>query len=194
MPQTPARPTQDTALLDQARQQYPILNNVDMHYKYSPEKHSAKSGYLEFYPPDEIGTPAMPRPFPTGKIGVEVYNPQTRPIDILGDVTSHHLVNGADPKLTQLYQQFSQSLDPAMMQRRYAHAQANEGESRPFADWAKASGIPGMFRGYTFDQWPNAARMYTPQQLQILDQVRTHVGIAPAMKTLPRQGAQFSGR
>jgi hypothetical protein len=34
-----------------------------------------------------------------------------------------------------------------------------------------------MFRGYTFNQWENAKDMYTPQQLQVLDQVRKYLGV-----------------
>ena len=50
-------------------------------------------------------------------------------------------------------------------------------EQRPFEDWAKASGLPGYFRGYTFNQWPDSTQMYTPEQLEVLNQVRSYLGI-----------------
>jgi hypothetical protein len=65
-----------------------------------------------------------------------------------------------------------------MMQERYKFHQQNFGEKRPYDLWLQHTGIPEMFRGYTFDQWgPNAAKKYTPEQLNILNQVRQYLGI-----------------
>jgi hypothetical protein len=50
-------------------------------------------------------------------------------------------------------------------------------EQRPYQEWEKASGMPGYFRGYTFNQWDNPQEMYTPQQIQMLDQVRKYLGV-----------------
>ena len=49
---------------------------------------------LEFYPPNEKGALDKPRPreLPINKIGVEVYNADVTPLDVLGDVTSHWLI------------------------------------------------------------------------------------------------------
>jgi hypothetical protein len=164
-------------LFTQAKTQYPYLADKNIAYDYSPGK---GSGFLEFYPPGEEGTKEEPRPknIPLDQVGIQVRSTKTRPIDILADYVSHHAVN-VDPKLQQPYQQFSKSLDPAMMQKRYQWSVQNEGEKRPFDQWAQASGIPSMFRGYTFGQWSpqDVKRMYSPEQLKILDTVRQYLGV-----------------
>ena len=50
-------------------------------------------------------------------------------------------------------------------------------EQRPYQEWEKASGMPGYFRGYTFNQWPDSSKMYTPEQLNILNAVKKYLGI-----------------
>ena len=85
-------------LMDQAKQQYPILNNYDIGYKYSEGR---APFMLESWGPgmsESIPGVNRPNEFPTSQFGVEVYDPKTKPIDILGDVVSHHLVN-SDPKI-----------------------------------------------------------------------------------------------
>lgn len=163
-------------LWQQAQEQYPYLANKDVAYLYTPSK---EQRYLEFYSPEETGSPEEPRPaqLPIGKVGIQVFNPQTRPIDILGDYVSHYGVQ-QDPKLQQYYQQFAQQLDPAVMQERYQWHQQNAGEQRPYQQWYESSGLPEVFRGYTFDQWgPEGKNFYTPEQLQILNQVRNYLGV-----------------
>lgn len=162
-------PRQET-LLGQARQEYPVLNNYDIGFKYSPNR---GSGFLEFWPPGEGGSRELPRPqeFPIGGVGVEVYNPKTRPIDVLGDVVSHHLTS-VDPTVKSIYEQFTSSLEPWQRNRlreQYEYAKKNHGEKRQYGDWERASGLPGYFRGYPFEQWDNPQEMYTPGQLKLLD-------------------------
>jgi hypothetical protein len=167
----------DPQLLQAAQKEYPYLADKDIAYTYTPD--AGDKRYLEFWSPTETGDQQYPRPqsIPMGKVGVQVINPQTKPIDILGDYVSHYGVQ-ADPQLQQLYQQFAGQLDPQMMQNRYAYHQANLGETRPYDQWLQATGLPEMFRGYTFNQWgDNAKQMYTPQQLQTLDAVRSYLGI-----------------
>ena len=162
-------------MFDKAKKDYPYLADKDISFAYTPQGGDRK---LEFYAPDEPGSPESPRPtqLPMGRAGVQVFNPQVSPLDILGDYVSHHGVE-QDPKLQALYQQFSGQLDPEMMKRRYQYHQQNLGETRPYEQWHKSTGLPEMFRGYTFNQWDNAKEMYTPQQLQVLDQVRKYLGI-----------------
>jgi len=159
----------DPRLLDVAKEQYPYLADKDIAYKYSPQ---AKPKYmLEFYQGGDLPSWAK-----NNKVAIEVFNSKTKPIDILGDYVSHYGVN-TDPKLQELYQKFQQSLDPKMMQNRYLFHKQHLGEKRSPEEWSKMTGVPEMFRGYTFDQWKDAKQMYTPEQLQILDQVRNYLGI-----------------
>ena len=94
-------------MFERTKEEYPYLADKDISFKYSPNE---GRGFLEFYGEDEPGSPEYPRPkeFPMGKIGLEVFNPKTRPLDILGDYVSHYGVE-KDPYLSERYQQFSQS-------------------------------------------------------------------------------------
>jgi hypothetical protein len=167
----------DPSLMSQAQQQYPYLAGKDIGYVYSPDP--SNQNMLDFYQPNEAGSPDAPRPqqLPMGQPGIQVYNPNTKPMDILADYVSHYAVNN-DPKLQALYQQFSQSVDPQVMQQRYQWHVQNAGETRPYNEWLQQTGMPELFRGYTFNQFPPEAKsLYTPNQIQILDQVRSMLGI-----------------
>lgn len=162
----------------QAKQQYPILNNPAINYKFTPR---SDGPMLEAWPPGETGTPDRPRPqdFPAQQYGIEVYNPKTRPIDVLGDVVSHFLVN-SDPKIKDYYSQFSASISPeqeARLREQYQHAQRHEGEKRPYPQWREHSGLPAYFRGYPFQQWPKAFndKAYTPAQKRMLDDMMKYL-------------------
>jgi hypothetical protein len=141
----------DPMLLEAAKKEYPILDQYDIGYKYSPKQ---DSGYLEFFPADEPGSPERPRPkeFPMGKIGVEVYDPKTRPIDMLGDITSHYLIY-EDPQVKQYYDQFQNSLNIGQYDRlrnQYQFAQQNYGEQRPYEDGMSAQDCLVIFVGMLF--------------------------------------------
>ena len=158
-----------TNLLQEATKAYPYLKGKDIAYKYTPSKDERM---LEFYRGEDI-----PEWGKGKQVAIEVFNPKTRPIDVLGDYVSHYGVQ-ADPKLKELYSGFAGSLDPKMMQERYQYHVKNFGEKRPYDQWYQATGLPEMFRGYTFNQWgKDAARMYTPQQLDYLNQVRQYLGV-----------------
>lgn len=171
---------QGAKLFEKAQQEYPYLSGKDIAYKYSPNQ---GRGFLEFYDPEETGSPEYPRPkeLPLGKVGIEVFDPKTRPIDILADYVSHYGVE-KDPYLTQRYQEFINSMSPEQRQilrEQYQYYQQHPEykEQRPYEEWEKISGLPGYFRGYTFNQWENPQEMYSPQQIQLLDQVRQYLGI-----------------
>lgn len=162
--------------MQQAQSEFPILNKLGLLYKESPGR---AQGFLEFWPGEETGTPMYPRPqdFPMGKAGVEVFDPNTRPIDIMGDVASHHLIQ-SDPVVKQHYQQFQQSMTPDQtrrLQKQYQHAQENEGEKRPFEQWKERTGLPGYFRGYAFKQWDKPEDMYTPAQMKKFDEMMQYL-------------------
>lgn len=160
---------QGSKLFETAQKEYPYLAGKDIAYKYSPKENAEYM--LESYQGEDIPEWAK------GKTAaIEVFNPKTTPLDILGDYVSHYAVQ-QDPQLKAYYQQFQNLLDPAAMQQRYQYHTQNLGEQRPYEQWAQMTGVPEMFRGYTFNQWENAKDLYTPQQLQVLDQVRKYLGV-----------------
>ena len=168
-------------LWEKTKKEYPYLADKELQFKYSPTKKSL--GGIEFFDPEETGSPESPRPkeFVMGKPGVEVYNTNTRPLDILADYVSHYGVK-VDPTLSSAYQQFSQSLTPRQKQilkNQYEYYQKDPKfrETRPYEDWESISGLPGYFRGYTFNQWKKGQGEYTPEQLKNLDQVRKYLNI-----------------
>ena len=169
---------QGAKLLSQTQQQFPYLSDKNLSVIYTPN--SSDKRMLEFYPPQEQGTPDQPRPpqLPLNQPGIQIFNPKTSPMDILADYISHYGVT-SDPKLTQFYAQFVSSLNPQVMQQRYLWSVKNEGETRPFDEWLKMSGAPAYFRGYTFNQWPSEFNKtaYTPDQIKLLDTVRQYLGI-----------------
>lgn len=155
-------------LYEKAQQQYPkIPRNVA--YK---ENFGGGPGFLEYYPKGETDS------FDPSRPAMQVFSPKTRPIDIAGDLASHHMTD-SDPVVGQAYRKFLMSMQPWQqqhLQRQYEHATKNEGEDRPFKDWAEASGQPAYFRGYAFDQWgPEAKKMYTPEQIKMFDDMTTYL-------------------
>ena len=167
-------PTSKASLLDLAKTEFPYLADKDIQYSFVPKTDLKDPRMLEFYSPEETQRPAN---LPLGKVGVENYDPNTKTSDLLADYVSHHAVQN-DPKLKPLYDAFASTLDNKVMQERYQYDVAHEGEKRSFEDWAKASGVPAVFRGYTFRQFPEQFnnRFYSPTQKQILNQIRSLVG------------------
>lgn len=171
--------TADHPLITQTLQQYPVLRNLGLKFKMSPG--AGGSNMLESWPAGETGTKDKPRPkeFDNKKLGIEIYSDKTRPIDILGDVVSHHLVN-EDPVIKKVYDTFQKSMTPQqqeILKEQYIHAKANEGEKRPFEEWKASTGIPAYFRGYAFQQWSQQANqhLYTPQQRLMFDQMMLYL-------------------
>lgn len=155
-----------------ARDRYPILNKHNLRFTRNNRENM---GFLEFWPADETGTPERPRPkdIPVGEIGVELLSEKTRPIDVLGDVVSHHLVN-VDPTLNAYYKKFEESLTDEQKNRlksQYRWAIEKEGETRPFEQWYQRSGLPGYFRGYAFEQWERPEEFYTKSQMKMFDEM-----------------------
>ena len=170
------------AIFDQAAKTYPIINRFGIQ---GTAGLSGNGGYLEFWPPDEIGTQSAPRPesLPMDQPGVEIYRADTKPQDVLADVASHWLVN-KDPVIQSYFQDFVNSMTPnqqGILDEQYKWAQENMGETRPFDVWAEASGLPGYFRGYAFQQWPAEfnTQAYTPEQMQQFDAMMRYLTSAP---------------
>lgn len=175
------KPKQEFERLSEAKRQFPYLQNKDFDYveNLTDDK---KAGYLEFWEPGDEGPPdgSVKRPEGIGidRMGIEVRNPNTRPIDILGDYVSHEAVY-SDPKLKDIYDRYTSTLTDEQLKVKYEYEKKNYGEDRPFEQWAERSGKPGMFRGYTFDQFSEdeIKEAYTEEQLKILDEARDYLGI-----------------
>lgn len=169
-------------LLSQAKQQFPYLQDKQFDYveNFTDNK---DAGFLEFWQPGDPGSEQFKRPenLNMDKVGIEVRNPETRPIDILGDYVSHYGVEN-EPRLKELYRQFESSIPQGMLEERYQYEKEKYGEDRPFEQWKEMSGLPGLFRGYTFDQYSkeDIDRIYSPEQIKILDQVKDYLGISKA--------------
>ena len=168
-------------LYNEAQKAYPYLRNRDIDYVYNPDD-NPKSGYLEFWEPGDEGPPDGSVKRPAGisldKYGIEVRKEATRPIDLLGDYASHLGVQH-DPKLKKIFEDYSASIDEKQLKDRYAMEQERYGENRDYDLWKERSGIPGLFRGYTFDQFPDnvKAREYTPDQMKILDRAKEYLNV-----------------
>lgn len=165
-------------VFERAVQQFPIISKFGVKGILNP---NGGQGYMEFWPPGETGTPDQPRPEMFGNApGVEIYRTDTRPIDVLGDVVSHYLVQ-KDPKIASYYQQFQASITPLqrkVLHEQYQWAQKNEGEARPYEVWRETSGLPALFRGYAFQQWPKefTDKVYTEDQRKMFDQMMGYLG------------------
>jgi len=169
------RPTDLRGLM---QQQYPALADVPFGLVNTPDD---EIGYmLESWPVGEPGADDYKRPegLPIDQFGVQIFDQNTTPRDVAADLVSHKLVYD-DPAISKDYSAFEQSFsNPEMMERLkqdYAHAQQNEGETRPLAEWAKTSRIPAYFRGYVFDQWPGSGEIYNKEQKAALDRIKARV-------------------
>lgn len=159
--------------LNQAFKEYPILKGVNLAYVETPAQ---GKGVLEFWPPGEGGTKDYPRPaeIPMNQSGVQIFDKNATPRDIAADVVSHSLVH-SDPRLKDDYQKFVKTFNTSSGQARlkedYLWAKQNEGETRPFEQWATSTRIPAYFRGYVFQQWPQhfTEKVFTPEQKKILN-------------------------
>lgn len=162
----------------QLEQTYPYLANKGINYVYTPNEKDSR--ILEFFPPQETGAGEYLRPkeLPLGQPGIQVIQGKATPLDILGDYVSHYGVQ-KDPVLKELYSEFTNSLSDTELKNRYNYHKEQFNEKRPFSTWKQQTGIPELFRGYTFNQWENPEELYTPKQLQILDKVKSYIGIAP---------------
>lgn len=172
-------------LLEQARAQYPVLKDQDYGYV---ENFKPNTGYLEHWDPGDAGVAPnsptsldalRPASLPMDKHGLEIRDPSTRPIDVLGDIASHHL-RFTDPVVKKSYENLQGSMTPDqqnILQDQYQYAQKNEGETGSFDDWKDRAGMPGFFRGYTFQQWPKEFndKVYTPEQKSNLDNLMKYL-------------------
>lgn len=176
------RPTDLRGLM---QQMYPALRDAQYGLVNTPNANS-DGNMLEAWPADEPGAPDYPRPegLPMGQFGLQIFDQNTTPRDVAGDVVSHNLVN-SDPTLKPLYEKFTQEFmttpkGQAALREDYARAR-KRGETRPLEVWAKADRIPAYFRGRVFKQWEGQLsekdwhEILTPEQLSTLDQMSSYI-------------------
>lgn len=159
------KPPADRNLLQRTAAEYPILSNYDIAFRNAPNKNDGR--LLEFYPEGERNSFDPKRP------AVEVYKDSVSTTDVAGDIVSHYLARGKEPKLTEFYEDFRKSISPrqeAILHRQYEEAKKNMGERRPYADWRETTGLPAYFRGYPFGQWRDKT-LYTDEQKKMLDEM-----------------------
>jgi hypothetical protein len=196
MAQPSDQPDASANAFESAQQQWPILRNQNILSKFTPRQSPEK---LEAWPPGEAGTVTRPRPqeFPTDSYGIEVYN-HTRPIDVLGDVVSHFLVD-KDPEVRKFYNEFNRSITPQqerhVLGEHFLYDKAH-GDKRSYQDWRRISGLPAYFRGHPFQQWPENynKRVYTPQQRELLDRMMRYLSADPERQQAGASDAGEMGR
>lgn len=175
VPTTSAPHYPSTSLKAQLAVKYPGLVPYLNNFTFVHSTPDNTDRELEYYGKGEGDSPNPGMPT------IQLFGGQ-RLRDVAGEIVSHNLARGNDQRLTGLYNHFVRSLNnPAQIQRlheQYQWAQKNEGEARPYAQWANISGIPAYFRGYTFNQWPSSvsSSFYTPKQISLLNQVRSYIG------------------
>jgi hypothetical protein len=160
---------------------YPALAPYDWSGVDSRAKGISNGRQLEFYPPED---PDNPTP---GKPTIEVFNPELQgealKQAILGDML-HHLPS-VDPGWAALRQKFLQSLTPEQDKKNkeeYAIDREQYGETAPYDQWMQMSRLDAYLRGYLTpdknDNWSKPigkSPAYTPEQLQLLEQMREHL-------------------
>lgn len=160
------------ALLNKTRREYPFINNTAPMVSVGQG-----SGYAEVWPQGEEGAPNSPRPaqFPINRFGVEVRNPtQFRPNDLAGEVLH------GDPKAQAARDALLPTMTPQQLGLLKREA-LDYGESIR-QGMSEQDAIRNMMdsavRGYVVNQWPesmNRALNFTPQQLGILNGLRSYV-------------------
>jgi len=163
-----------------AAQQYPVIKSLGVQSVTTPMQGDKRM--LEFWPPDEPGDAQYPRPkeLALDKPGVQIISPDTKPSDVAADIVSHYMVN-TDPQMKVMYQQFADTFNTpegmARLKQDYEWSKRNEGEKRPFEQWAQITRIPDYFRGYLFKQWPEKSysQAYTAGQRGLLDQMGSYM-------------------
>ena len=170
----------------QAEANWPRFKEANLAYTKSPNDGSGRK--IEAWDEGDKGgfkmrgeTLYRPEGLPLNQRGIEDFGDNTPPLDLYGDLVSHYSVNEEGSELRKKYLDFTGNVPMETMQNRYGHAQAEAakyGEKiAPFDEWNSRSGMPEYFRGYTFNQWPNAEEMYRPEDLEKLDSIKGLLGI-----------------
>ena len=194
------------AVLQQVLKQYPglaknfnpgdtlgVLANGDRATRGIKER-----GGLEFWPPTENGTPDFPSPAP-GKNVLEVYDPKLEndPVAlkqaVYGDLM-HGMV--ADPNWASLRGQFMQNFTPEEIARQQQH-QTWWDDVNKSKDPVGSPTYDAYIRGWLADegggkqgQQESKNTMYSPQQLQELQQMQDYLNTGKAAQPAASKGVQ----
>lgn len=173
----------------QAMRAYPAMRDMGLQYKQSPQ---TNDNILEYWPQGETGDTDYPRPpeFDINRPGIELYGNKASALDVLGDAVSHGL-RETDPVIHKYYEDFQKSLTQkqnTMLGSQYDEARA-QGETRPFTEWVETAGLPALFRGYAFKQWPED--IYTTHQKKKFDTMMQYLSTPKdtpsGIKALPKK-------
>jgi hypothetical protein len=164
--------------LEQAKEMYPRLKNVD--YSYLESSPTSKEDFrkLEHWPKGEPGDEKYPRPkeLPLDKSGIQVLDKSISPTDVAADIVSHSLVEDKQnhPELYKLNQDFKKTLSTPEAKkslREFYREDIERGDDRSYKDWLKQTGEATYLRGYLFKQFPESEipKHYSKKQMNILD-------------------------
>jgi hypothetical protein len=155
-------------------------------------------GGLEFWPPAEKGTADFPSPAP-GKNVLEVYDPKLENSpDALKQAVYGDLMHGmtADPNWNNLRTQFMQNFTPQEQQRQQQH-QTWWDDVNGSKDPAGNPTYDAYIRGWLADegggkqgQQESKGTMYSPQQLQELNQMQDYLNTGKVSQPVVPKGAQ----
>lgn len=186
-PRTPETPAVDPyqSTIANVQQRYPRLKNVPLSVTTGTGPYES-----EVYQPWSQDNPNK------GKFTIELRSARTKAQrgqdleDSIAAESLHHLGTTrpdgkpVDPKWYALKQQYRQVMSPGDMRLAQQHWQEEQksGEKRSFDQFMNESYLDMFFRGYLFpknqgQEWVNRMQRggWTPQQKQILEQMRQHL-------------------
>ena len=177
-------------LLGQATQTYPFVAKHNPMVVVNPME---DKGFAETYPIGETGAPldgggySKHKSLPIDRVGVEVFKP---------DQFTHHDLAAEmlhiDPMANETREALIKTWSPKQLKTLKEHAldyQATLDEGRPEADAIK-NATDSALRGYTVGQWPeeiNKALTYNPNQLKLLNALKSYMTTAPSRKEIIEQ-------
>lgn len=174
----PREPYEEMSITrDRVLRQWPRLKQYDWNVIDSTNRGMGDSRRIEFYGPDEGKSPAPGRPT------IEVFDPRLRGEALEGPLAGDmlHYLPTVDPRWSRLRKSFEASLTPEQMnidRRAYETHQQKYGEKRSFEKWFDMSRLDqylgaGLQGPTPASDWTTEG--YSPQQHQILGQMRQHL-------------------
>lgn len=172
----PPAPSHDNleGVAQRVMQKYPALRQVQPFVVDSRGK-SAQGRGLEYYQANTDDASPLP-----SQNTIELFDKdlegQWLEDAVAGD--SMHGLASYDPRFAQMRQQFRSLLTPEQVafDRRKFDAEREPGDT--FDNWMERSWLDAYIRGYLFpdknDEWRKAG-VYTPEQTQLLEQMRAHI-------------------
>ncbi len=157
-----------------AFEKYPILKGLGFQAGYDPDR----EGKVEFYSPDETGSPQDPRPSqaPMGTPYISVRDQKyINPELFLGE--GMHYLPQVDPNFAAFREKIRESMTPeqlAQSRRRYDTYQ----DPRSYEDFFETSDLDAFIRGYISpdenDEWRKSGT-YNTEQIKLLEFMRSYL-------------------